>query len=78
MSDLDRALQEIGITKWYVHERNIKLYINFLLSQSILQINIFLKNCDKVIYRHFSAYKKSIIFLQQSPSQHTCNTHKYF
>ena len=43
MSDLDRALQEIGITKWYVHERNIKLYINFLLSQSILQINNFLE-----------------------------------
>ena len=43
MSDLDRALQEIGITKWYVPECNIKLYINFLLSQSILQINNFLE-----------------------------------
>ena len=43
MSDLDRALQEIGITKWYVTECNIKLYINFLLSQSILQINNFLE-----------------------------------
>ena len=51
MSDLDRALQEIGITKWYVPECNIKLYINFLLSQSILQINNFLK---KIVIRLFT------------------------